>query len=117
MGNQTQTMTVIITQATRLPLTNHVQITMSPTTMIVREARPAVWVMYRVMSVPVYLAHWILEGSNQRRPSVSKRLEARKMLGRILKARPLVVGTHFAGRVDKHITFIVEKEQLDRADF
>jgi hypothetical protein len=73
--------------------------------------------MYRVMSAPVYLAHWILEGSNQRSPGVSKRLEARKMLGRILKDRPLVAGAHVAGRVDKHITLIVEKEQLDWADF
>jgi len=51
MGNaQTHTMTAIMTQATRFPAASHVQITMRATMMTVREARPAVWVMF---SVPV----------------------------------------------------------------
>jgi hypothetical protein len=55
----------------------------------------------------------MIEGNSQRNAGVSKRLEVRKMLGRILKARPLIVGTNVAGHVDKHITLIVTKEQLD----
>src|SRR5437867_3994803 len=98
-GNaQTHTMTAIMRQATRLPATSHVQITMRATMMTVREARPAVRVMSRVMSVPVYLTHWIVEGNNQKNAGVSSRLETRKMLGRILKACLLIVGNNVAGR-------------------
>jgi hypothetical protein len=82
MGNaQTHTMTAIMTQATRFPAASHVQITMRATMMTVREARPAVRVM---VSVPVYLTHWIMEGNSQKNAGVRRRQEIKKMLGRTL---------------------------------
>jgi len=106
-------MTAIVTQATRFPAACHVQITMRATTMTVREARPAV----RVMSEPVSLAHWILEGNSHKNAGVSNRQETRKMLGRILKARLLIVWRHRARYVDKHITLMATKEEFDFTDF
>jgi hypothetical protein len=85
MGNaQTQTTMAMMSQATRFPATSHVQMTMSPTIIFAREAKPAVWVMSRVMSVPVYLTHSIAEGSSQRNAGVRRRLETKKMLRRTL---------------------------------
>ena len=98
MGNaQTHTMTAIMTQATRFPAASHIQIVMRATIITVREARPAVRVMSRVMSVPVYLAHWILEGNSHKNAGVRRRLEIKKMLGRILKARLLIARRNVAG--------------------
>jgi hypothetical protein len=57
-----------------------------------------------------------VEGNNQKNAGVSSKLETRKMLGRILKARLLIVGNNVAGRVEKHITLVATKEQLDCAD-
>jgi hypothetical protein len=85
--------------------------------MTVREARPAVRVMSPVISVPVYLAHWIIEGNSHKNVGVSSRQETRKMLGRILKARLLIVGDMQQDSVDKHITSILTKEEFDCADF
>src|SRR6266446_3043780 len=113
MGNaQTHTMTAIMSQATRLPATSHVQITMSATMMTVMEARPAVWVMSSEART-----HLTMKGRSQKNAGVSSKLETRKMLGRILKARLLIVGNNVAGRVEKHITLVATKEQLDCADF
>lgn len=77
---QTQTMTAIMTHATRVPAATPVQITMSATIMIVRKARPAIRIIVfvdRILSM--------VGSSNHKNPSVSNTLEARKMLGRILK--------------------------------
>ena len=84
---QTHTMTVVMTHATRFPAASPVQMTMSPTIMFAREARPAV----RFIASGTRM-HSIAGGSNQRSPGVSKKLETRKILGRILKARLLIVG-------------------------
>ena len=85
MGHaQTQTMMAMMSQATRFPATSHVQIAMRATMITVREARPAVRVMSRVMSVPMYLAHWILKGNSHKNAGVSRRLDTKKMLGWIL---------------------------------
>jgi len=83
---QTHTITAIMTHDARFPTASPVQITMSPTIMIVREARPAVRAM-----VSVAWAQLIAEGSNQKSPGVSKRLETRKILGRIFRARLLII--------------------------
>jgi len=57
-------------------------------------------------SKPFHLSSYLLDTA----------LETRKMLGRILKARLLIVGNNVAGRVEKHITLVATKEH-DCADF
>jgi len=89
---QTQTMTVIMTHAPRLPTVTPVQITVSATIMIVRKARPSIRVI-----VFVDRMHAMVEGSNHRTPIVSKTLETRKTSGRILKAGLLIVRGKFRG--------------------
>ena len=80
--------------------------------MIVREARPASRYMVFVVRM-----HSMVEGSNHKTPSVSNTLETRKVLGRILRARLLIVRGKLAEHIERYITLIVTKEQFDCADF
>jgi hypothetical protein len=85
MGNaQNHTMTTIMTHATRFPAASPVQITMSATIITVREANPKIWPISRFRT----RTHSIVEGSSRKTPSVSKKAETWKILGRTLRLPP-----------------------------